>query len=152
MARIVAVMMRALILTVSAMMIGCFTDSTTQPIPEAPDHATERTHSLPPQTQADSDNAAPGDRDMREELIKFIQSPDRTTYLAFREKIIFSDAYQPYSDEIATAGELYEQGRLVEARDTVHNAMGNLVLSLCAINYWAFSITNWETNRPRKWK
>ena len=32
---------------------------------------------------------------MREELVQFVQSPDRDNYLAFRAKLIASDAYLP---------------------------------------------------------
>ncbi len=66
---------------------------------------------------------------MHEELIQFIKFPDRDTYLAFREKIISADAYEPYSDEINMAGKLYTRQKLEEARDTLQNAMHNLVLS-----------------------
>ncbi len=66
---------------------------------------------------------------MREELIQFIQSPDRDTYLAFRAKLIASEGYEPYSDEIDAAGELYEQQKIEEARDAIQNSMGNLILS-----------------------
>lgn len=66
---------------------------------------------------------------MRDELIRFIQSPDKDAYLAFRAKLLASDGYEPYSDEIDTAGELYEQQKVHEARDTIQNAMGNLILS-----------------------
>ncbi|MEZ6057487.1 MAG: DUF4919 domain-containing protein [Planctomycetaceae bacterium] len=66
---------------------------------------------------------------MRDELIQFIQSPDRDSYLAFRRKIIESNSYEPYSDEIDTAGELYEQEKIEEARETLQSAMPNLMLS-----------------------
>jgi len=66
---------------------------------------------------------------MREELVQFVQSPDRDNYLAFRAKLIASDAYEPYSDEVDTAGGLYEENKIDEARDTLQNAMGNLILS-----------------------
>ncbi len=75
---------------------------------------------------------------MREELIEFIESPDRETYLAFRQKIISSDEYQPYSDEIVTAGELYEEGKFEEASEVIHDAMLNLVLSPQAHQFLAF--------------
>jgi len=66
---------------------------------------------------------------MREEFVQFVESPGRETYLAFREKIIASDAYQPYSDELNTAGELYEQGKVKEAQEALQEAMPNLMLS-----------------------
>lgn len=66
---------------------------------------------------------------MRENLIEFIQSPNRETYLAFREKVIASEEYAPYSNEFDEAGELFEQQKLAEARDTLKKAMVNLILS-----------------------
>ena len=67
--------------------------------------------------------------DVRDELVQFIQSPDKETYLSFRAQLIASDQYDPYSDEINTAGELYEQQKVAEARDMLQDAMGNLILS-----------------------
>ena len=66
---------------------------------------------------------------MREELVQFIQSPSRETYLAFREKVISSDEYQPYSDEVDRAGKLYAEEKLEEARDAIQGGMRNLILS-----------------------
>lgn len=66
---------------------------------------------------------------MHEELIDFVMSQDRDSYLEFREKVISSDSYQPYSDELDTAVELCDQEKWEEARDLVQNAMGNLILS-----------------------
>lgn len=66
---------------------------------------------------------------MHEELIDFVQSLDRDSYLAFREKVIALDSYEPYSDELDTAAELCEQGKWEDARDLVQNAMGHLILS-----------------------
>ncbi len=65
----------------------------------------------------------------REDLVEFTMSPDRDSYLALREKVIASEAYQPYSNELETAGEFYEQGQVEEARDVLQNAMPNLLLS-----------------------
>lgn len=75
---------------------------------------------------------------MREELIQFIQSPDRDSYLAFRAKLVASDGYEPYSDEIHTAGELYEQQKIDDARKTIQKAMGNLILSPRAHQFLGF--------------
>jgi hypothetical protein len=75
---------------------------------------------------------------VREELIQFIQSPDRDAYLAFRAKLVASDVYEPYSDEIETAYELCDQQKLVDARNTIQNAMGNLILSPSAHNLLGF--------------
>lgn len=66
---------------------------------------------------------------MQEEFIRFLQSPDRAHYLGLRAKVIASDAYQPYSDELQTAGELYEQQKVQDALSVIRNAMGNLLLS-----------------------
>jgi UDP-N-acetylglucosamine transferase subunit ALG13 len=66
---------------------------------------------------------------MRDELIQFVQSPDRRNYLAFREKVIASTEYQPYSDEFEVASELFEQHKIEEAKEMLLNAMSNLVLS-----------------------
>jgi hypothetical protein len=66
---------------------------------------------------------------MREELLRFIETPDRETFLAFRAKIIASAAYQPYSDEFDTVGELLEKQKFQEAQEILRQAMGNLMLS-----------------------
>ena len=66
---------------------------------------------------------------MSEELVAFFQSPDRDSYLAIREKIISSDFYQPYSDELGTVEGLFQQNKLEEARDAIADAMTNLMLS-----------------------
>lgn len=75
---------------------------------------------------------------MREQLIQFIQSPDRDTYLTFRAKLIAVDGFDPYSDEILLADELYEKQKIHEARDTIQNAMRNLMLSPRAHQMLAF--------------
>lgn len=118
--------MRTVFVIVVAVTIFCATESDTQPPLKPVGPVTEHTDT--PRESCTDDNATEKN-DMREELTQFIQSPGRGTYLAFREKIIASDAYEPYSDEIDTAGELYEQQKIQDARDVLQKAMGNLMLS-----------------------
>jgi hypothetical protein len=66
---------------------------------------------------------------VNQQLRDFFQSPSRETYLALRELIISSDAYDPYSDEVEAAGALCEYKKTEEARDAMQKAMGNLMLS-----------------------
>ncbi|MEO1529579.1 MAG: DUF4919 domain-containing protein [Planctomycetota bacterium] len=75
---------------------------------------------------------------MREQLIEFIQSPSRDSYLAIRREIIGSDVYEPYSDEINTASELYTQEKVEQARKTIQNGMPNLMLSPRAHRFLGF--------------
>ena len=121
-------MMRAVIVIVSAITIGCSTNLDPQAPLAIVLPAAEHTDT-PLQSATSTDDATKEKNDVREELIQFIQSPDRGTYLAFREKIIASDAYAPYSDEIDTVGELYEQQKIEDARNVLQKAMGNLMLS-----------------------
>lgn len=66
---------------------------------------------------------------MNEQFRSFLQSPNRETYLALRNKIISSESYQPYSDEFEIASELYGEQKLQQARDTLQKSMANLLLS-----------------------
>ena len=69
---------------------------------------------------------------MHKETVQFIQSPNKETYVALREKVIASDDFDPYSREIETAGELFDQQKINEAGDILREAMPNLILSAFA--------------------
>lgn len=73
--------------------------------------------------------SSPPNGSLAEEFGQLIRSPSRSTYLSIREKLISSDAYQPYSDEFDVVGELFEQQKIDEATETLHGAMRNLMLS-----------------------
>ncbi|MCP4110554.1 MAG: DUF4919 domain-containing protein [Desulfobacteraceae bacterium] len=75
---------------------------------------------------------------MREEFIKFIQTPNRDNYLTCHKKLVSSDKYEPYSDEIDTAGKLCEQHKVEEAKEALKTAMGNLMLSPSAHQLLSF--------------
>lgn len=66
---------------------------------------------------------------MRELLFQLIQSPSRENYLAIRASLVASDSYEPYSDEMEKASQLYELSKFEEARDTIRSAIKNLILS-----------------------
>jgi len=114
--------MRTLILLSLVGMIGCSDVSDSGVVSQNLEHVDERV----PNIEADSDSKG---NDMREDLIEFLQEPNRETYLTFRAKIIASDNYSPYSNEFDTATELCEQERIEDARETLQDAMGNLMLS-----------------------
>lgn len=121
-------MTRAVCVVVIAIMIGCYHDPIGQPIPATP--PSQRTKPPPPQVPVGTNaNAVTENSGMSEELINFIQSPDRESYLTLRETVISSDKYEPYSDELDTACELLEQEKFEDASDTIQNAMSNLLLS-----------------------
>lgn len=86
------------------------------------------------ESQVDHIEQARGQDDMKEEFIKFVQSPNRETFVALREKVISDAAYDPYSDEIHDAGELFENDKFEEALSKLQDAMPNLMLSPCAHN------------------
>lgn len=66
---------------------------------------------------------------MRELFIRFIESPDKDTYLALRAAIMATADYDPYSSEFEAAAEQYDQGLAAEARDALLGAIPNLLLS-----------------------
>ncbi len=75
---------------------------------------------------------------MLEEFIKFIQTPNRNNYLACHKKIVSSDEYEPYSEEVDNAGRLYEQQKVEKAIEILKTAMGNLMLSSSAHQLLSF--------------
>lgn len=69
----------------------------------------------------------------------FVKSPDRDSWLAVREGIVTSGAYNPYSDEMALAGDLMMAGRHAAAVEKLTAAMPNLLLSPSAHQMLAVS-------------
>ncbi|MBN2807896.1 MAG: DUF4919 domain-containing protein [Deltaproteobacteria bacterium] len=66
---------------------------------------------------------------MQETFSKFMQTANRETYLRCYAQLVSSADYEPYSDEMFNAGELYEAGKLDKACEALQAAMGNLMLS-----------------------
>jgi hypothetical protein len=75
---------------------------------------------------------------MHEQLLQFLESPNRENFLAIREEVIQSELYDPYSDECDQAGDLFELGKLEEARNVLQKGMGNLILSPRAHQFLSF--------------
>lgn len=74
-------------------------------------------------------NATQIGRDMRELFFKFIECPDRDSYLAVCQSVVSSTQYNPYSDEIRDVHALVEEQRYEDARSRLSEAMPNLLLS-----------------------
>jgi hypothetical protein len=66
---------------------------------------------------------------MKELFAKFLQSPDRESYLAVRAALVASEHYDPYSREFNTIEELIDAGKLADALEQLMAAMPNLLLS-----------------------
>lgn len=67
--------------------------------------------------------------DVDQLFASFMESRNDETFLALRQQIIASDAYQPYSDEFTTAEQLIDLYSLDEAREALEDTMPNLLLS-----------------------
>jgi hypothetical protein len=84
---------------------------------------------------------------MRQELDAFFMAPDGESYMALRKKIVMSDSYHPYSDELETVAQLYEQEKYEDAQKLLVTSMENLLLSprahqLLAMTYTALGNEN----------
>jgi len=66
---------------------------------------------------------------MKELFFKFVESPDRESYLAVRNALVSSEHYDPYSNELDKIDELLDAEKLDEAREKVSASMPNLLLS-----------------------
>lgn len=66
---------------------------------------------------------------MRDEFMKFLQEPNRDSYLAVRAQLIASPAYDPYSRDLDQVEELLEQSGPQAACDAIQAALPNLLLS-----------------------
>ena len=116
----------ALLLVISAIII-CFSDSGTI------SSIVKFTNKALTQEKTAKEN-----RLTRALLFKFVQSPNRNNYLTIRKIVIELDTYRPYSNELDTAGELYEQAKLKQAQETIGNAIHNLILSPRAHHFLSF--------------
>ena len=81
-----------------------------------------------PSPPAPGENAKMQDR-ARELLMQLLEAPNKQNYLALREFLIQSDAYQPYSRELDKAMDLFEEDKKEEARDLLMRSLDNLILS-----------------------
>ncbi|MCC9606572.1 DUF4919 domain-containing protein [Blastopirellula sp. JC732] len=77
---------------------------------------------------------------MREMFMDLLKDPSAETYLPLRSVVMNSETYDPYSDELNQAEELTNEGKLIEAVETIGQSMPNLLLSpsahmLIAFNY-----------------
>ena len=66
---------------------------------------------------------------MKELFIRFVQSPNRESFLAVRTAVISSNFYDPYSKDFEEIDELVESGKFDEASEKIAAAMPNLLLS-----------------------
>src|SRR5690606_4912356 len=75
---------------------------------------------------------------------KFLQSPDRESYLAVHAVLIASEHYDPYSRELNKIEELIDAGELDTAREQLAAAMRNLLLSPKA--HWTAGLIAKQSN------
>ena len=122
-------MIRKLFLIISAITLGYPNASAHQQNHLDIIAAVEPTKTSSIRPVVDHDDATRENHNMFEDFIQFIKSPDRDTYLTLQERIISSDAYEPYSDELDIADELYGQQKIEEAQNIIQNGMPNLMLS-----------------------
>ncbi|MEL6108499.1 MAG: DUF4919 domain-containing protein [Planctomycetota bacterium] len=73
-----------------------------------------------------------------EAFAALIDSPNRESYIKVYESLVRSEAYNPYSNEVDEAYELFEDGKATEARAKLQDAMGNLILSPRAHDFLGF--------------
>jgi hypothetical protein len=66
---------------------------------------------------------------MTDLFIKFLQSPNRETFLSVRDSVAGSEKYCPYSNEISSIAKLLGEAQYEEAHTQIGNAMPNLLLS-----------------------
>ena len=60
---------------------------------------------------------------------RFLESPNRESYMAVRSALVSSEYYDPYSRETDAIEDLLEAGKLEAARERIFAAMPNLLLS-----------------------
>lgn len=133
-------MMCLFILVAFVFVTGCSPEPLTPKSPPEPNanKARDNVPAAEPTTNDAGTAVLKKEPTMKEELIKFIQSPDRESFLAFRGKVIASDEYNPYSDEIDQASELMEANKLEEALALLRDSMKNLMLSPRAHQFLGF--------------
>lgn len=81
---------------------------------------------------------------MKDQLLGFLNQPNRETYLALRAQLLASEKYQPYSDEVRSAEQLCDEGKFEEAVQTLEEVMPNLLLSPSAHRLLAFLYSKLE--------
>jgi len=66
---------------------------------------------------------------MNDPFLQFLEAPGAGTYRAIRQQVVSSEAYDPYSDELADFEELLESGQHTALRERISSSMPNLLLS-----------------------
>jgi len=76
---------------------------------------------------------------MRDEFVKFLETPTRDTFLAVRNALISAETYDPYSDELNNVEDLLDEERWTEAQEVLGNTMSNLLLTPRAHLYASYA-------------
>jgi hypothetical protein len=66
---------------------------------------------------------------VRERFWDFLEAPGRDSYLAVREALVRSEAYQPYDREFQRIDGLLRDGQLDEASRAIQDSLPNLLIS-----------------------